>query len=256
MSKPDLCHLCASLPAVTTVTRRVPDVPSKLPLCKRCLDVFEAIAQTISLESRSAVLPCCYCRRPSEAIFEKKDSQGGLPQGRFAVCQHCVENRQGFGDVLNSLTLWSPGVLELPPAAVRFLVSPPTASGDSTNIPRKNEPRAKQIRALHTGPTKETLVLLEDGQQSVYNLRQAASVRRLFSRLGFPQGGSGSGIQISELERGPLVVLHRIYEQKMPGQVRPGKLVCCCEVRADRDADPPAMLTLQEAYIKFGINPA
>ena len=65
---------------------------------------------------------------------------------------------------------------------------------------------------------------LSQRRTSSRSLRKPASVSRLFSRLGFPKGGTGSGIQISQQERGPQVILNRSYEQKMPGQLQPGKV--------------------------------
>jgi hypothetical protein len=47
--------------------------------------------------------------------------------------------------------------------------------------------------------------------------------------------------------------MHMIYQQKMPGQLKPQTLICCCQITPDRDADPPVFLTPQEAFHKFGI---
>ena len=42
--------------------------------------------------------------------------------------------------------------------------------------------------------------------------------------------------------------------QRMPGQKQAEKLIWCCEISPDRDADPPAVLTVKEAKRKFNID--
>lgn len=111
-------------------------------------------------------------------------------------------------------------------------------------------------RTVYSSGRYRTLILEEDGQKVVYKLDEPESVGLLFRKHGFPDRSHvGSGIRLEEAPLGPVVVLHRTYEQKIPGQSQPEKLIWCCRLSPDQDAAAPSVLTPTEAGQRFGIRP-
>lgn len=109
-------------------------------------------------------------------------------------------------------------------------------------------------RTVYSSGRYRTLILEEEGQKVVYKLDDPNSVGLLFRKHGFPDRSHvGSGIKLEDGPLGPVVVLHRTYEQKMPGQAQPERLIWCCKLMPDQDAQPPSILTPLEAGQKFGI---
>lgn len=109
-------------------------------------------------------------------------------------------------------------------------------------------------RTVYYSKTHGTLVLEEDGQRVIYNLYQPESISSLYTKCGFPEGHVGSNLRLSETPIGPGVLLYRTFLQRMPGQKQAEKLIWCCEISPDRDADPPTVLTVKEAKRKFNID--
>jgi hypothetical protein len=108
-------------------------------------------------------------------------------------------------------------------------------------------------RTVYFSPKYNTLVLDEEGQRTLYSLDQPDSVQLLFARRGFPDGHVGSGIRLGEETTGPSLLLHRTYLQRMPGEQQTQKLIWCCQVWPDRDAEAPVVLTEPEAQERFSL---
>lgn len=109
------------------------------------------------------------------------------------------------------------------------------------------------IRTVYHSPKHLTLLLEQESRKLVYRLDSPEDVERLFHQLGFPEGKVASGIKIEEAPLGPVLLLHRTYVQKMPGDTKPGRLIWCCLVRPDQAAGAPEVLTPAEAKSKYQI---
>lgn len=117
------CDFCGRQAAVMTVTRQ-PENRS-LRLCQRCGYFHQVMSQVAVLEQALPAPPCFLCGRLSRVTAETRDRQGTL-LGKVRLCPDCVErDRFEWVDLLRLATLWTPGVLELPPPARRVFPEGP-----------------------------------------------------------------------------------------------------------------------------------
>lgn len=129
----DRCHFCVHYPAVVTVSRSHPGVPEKLRLCERCAYTLQVVLQVNGLEQSLPVPPCLMCKKGSVVTVEA-NSKEGERLGRYRLCADCAQTHSwGMPDVLKLCTLWTPGILELPPPMERVFPPPPGRDRPSQN---------------------------------------------------------------------------------------------------------------------------
>lgn len=114
MPKPSPCHFCGGAEAVVTVTRTTPGIPPNLRLCQRCAYHHQMVMQVQGLET-AAPPPCLLCGKPSKVTASVNDRQK-RPLASYRLCEGC-KSRTDFTvtDVLRHCTMWTPGILMLPP---------------------------------------------------------------------------------------------------------------------------------------------
>lgn len=113
----ELCGFCYHNPALVTVTRSGEAI---LHLCPRCADVHQVVQQVARRETLLQGAPCLRCGAPSK-VTGRVEAKDGRYLGTYRVCEACVEDAAMVtAPFLRLMTMWTPGVVDLPPAAERL----------------------------------------------------------------------------------------------------------------------------------------